>query len=390
MDSFTEQQPYQRSRARLELRIGALVGVVDAALGLTAWHLNDHRHGILLGALNPLGPRLLLFPLQMTSRTDLLRDFVVEWRPPDRPDPQPPAAGPRGRPVALIGVGAAALIAIVVAAIVVLTRSGDDADTAATTTTPAAATDPPTGNADTSTSTGAPVTTDAPATGDGAAPGEPVVVATLDAAPLTMSGSATGAMIVSTDAGEVLSITDDGTARSVAVVPDDIGEYGGITASPDGRHLASTPAGVVDLATGELVVDGTAAGLGATPGPVATDGLGNIYVADNDAGRIVRQGLDGTLSLVAGNGGSPSGGDDGRPAFTVGIGSVRAMTIDTSGRLVFFEDGAAQARMVDASGAMQQGAHVPALPRGVSTFAVDSLGRLWTADARQVRMLTDE
>src|SRR5690606_35847971 len=136
---------------------------------------------------------------------------VVEWRPPDRPDPQPPAAGPRGRPVALIGVGAAALIAIVVAAIVVLTRSGDDADTAATTTTPAAATDPPTGNADTSTSTG-----------DGAAPGEPVVVATLDAAPLTMSGSATGAMIVSTDAGEVLSITDDGTARSVAVVPDDI------------------------------------------------------------------------------------------------------------------------------------------------------------------------
>ena len=65
MDSFTEQQPYQRSRARLELRIGALVGVVDAALGLTAWHLNDHRHGILLGALCFVGAALVIGMLRL-------------------------------------------------------------------------------------------------------------------------------------------------------------------------------------------------------------------------------------------------------------------------------------------------------------------------------------
>lgn len=39
--------------------------------------------GVLLGALNPLGPRLLLFPLELSSRTDVLRGFVVEWQPPD-------------------------------------------------------------------------------------------------------------------------------------------------------------------------------------------------------------------------------------------------------------------------------------------------------------------
>ena len=312
---------------------------------------------------------------------------VVEWRAPTRADAGP-AEPRRKRPsVAVIGVGVAVIVAIAVAAIAVLTRSGDDLQTTSTSEPPAepatTGTDaePPASEAPTSTSTSS--------SADPADPPPPsaTVVATLDAEPRTMSGSAVGAMVVSTTSGDVLSVTDDGTARSVAAVPDDIGEYGGLTATPDNRYLASTPAGVVDLATGDLVVDGAAAGLGSTPGPVATDGLGNIYVADNDARRIVRQGIDGTLSLVAGNGGSPSGGDDGRPAFTVGIGAVRTITIDTVGRLVFFEDGAIQARMVDADGAIQQAAHVPRLPSDVATFAVDSLGRLWTADGRRVSIL---
>lgn len=37
--------------------------------------------GILLGALNPLGPRLLLFPAELLSRQDLLAE-VIEWRAP--------------------------------------------------------------------------------------------------------------------------------------------------------------------------------------------------------------------------------------------------------------------------------------------------------------------
>lgn len=38
--------------------------------------------GILLGALNPLGPRLLLFPLDLLQRQDVLR-HVAEWQAPD-------------------------------------------------------------------------------------------------------------------------------------------------------------------------------------------------------------------------------------------------------------------------------------------------------------------
>lgn len=316
---------------------------------------------------------------------------VVEWRPPERVESS--AATPRRRrpPVALIAVGTAVLAAIVVAAIVVLTRSGDDAGSTVTTPAPAAPTEPATApteppSADATTTTTAAST--APSTSaDAPTAAAPTVVATLDGSPVTMSGAATGAMIVSTDDGVVLAVTDDGTARSVAAVPDGIGEYGGITATPDGRYLATTPQGVIDLMTGGLVVDGAAAGLGSTPGPVATDGLGNVYVADNDAARILRQGTDGTLSLVAGNGSAPAGGDDGKPAFTVGIGTVRTMVIDTSGRLVFFEAGAERARLVDGGGAIQPADHVPALPGGATTFAVDSLGRLWLASNQQVSVL---
>ena len=37
--------------------------------------------GVLLGAVNPLGPRLLLFPVELLQRQDILRD-VIEWQAP--------------------------------------------------------------------------------------------------------------------------------------------------------------------------------------------------------------------------------------------------------------------------------------------------------------------
>jgi hypothetical protein len=38
--------------------------------------------GVLLGALNPLGPRLLTFPVELLGRSDQLR-YVIEWQSPD-------------------------------------------------------------------------------------------------------------------------------------------------------------------------------------------------------------------------------------------------------------------------------------------------------------------
>ncbi len=69
-----------------------LAGVLVGTMVVGAW-LDDRRlpvrevrlltwvgAGTLLGALNPLGPRLLWFPLQLLRRGDAL-DNVVEWRP---------------------------------------------------------------------------------------------------------------------------------------------------------------------------------------------------------------------------------------------------------------------------------------------------------------------
>ena len=44
--------------------------------------------GVLLGAVNPLGPRLLVFPVELLAKADTL-SFIDEWRPPDYGDLAP-------------------------------------------------------------------------------------------------------------------------------------------------------------------------------------------------------------------------------------------------------------------------------------------------------------
>ncbi len=69
-----------------------LAGVLVGTIGVGMW-LDDRRFpkreaqilgwvagGILLGAINPLGPKLLWFPLQLLQKGDALEN-VIEWRP---------------------------------------------------------------------------------------------------------------------------------------------------------------------------------------------------------------------------------------------------------------------------------------------------------------------
>lgn len=60
-----------RRSARRELQVAAWAGL-----------------GLLLGALNPVGPKLLVFPIELLGKAETLR-FIDEWRPPDYGDLAP-------------------------------------------------------------------------------------------------------------------------------------------------------------------------------------------------------------------------------------------------------------------------------------------------------------
>lgn len=60
-----------RESARRELQVSAWAGL-----------------GLLLGALNPIGPKLLVFPIELLGKSEALR-YVNEWQPPDYADLAP-------------------------------------------------------------------------------------------------------------------------------------------------------------------------------------------------------------------------------------------------------------------------------------------------------------
>jgi len=60
-----------RTSARRELQVSAWAGV-----------------GLLLGAINPIGPKLLVFPIELLGKAETL-SFIDEWRPPDYGDLAP-------------------------------------------------------------------------------------------------------------------------------------------------------------------------------------------------------------------------------------------------------------------------------------------------------------
>lgn len=66
----------------LVLGVGAVGAWLDRReIGHEAIGLGWFTLGTALGALNPLGVRLLTFPVELLGRSDLLREHIVEWKP---------------------------------------------------------------------------------------------------------------------------------------------------------------------------------------------------------------------------------------------------------------------------------------------------------------------
>ncbi len=215
---------------------------------------------------------------------------------------------------------------------------------------------------------------------------------------------ARGDVYVATSDGLVLRITGD-TVEALAQIDPSDGSPGGIAVAVDGSVVVSTTAGVRSFLDGEstVLIDAAAAGLGSTPGPVAFDGAGNLYLADNDTHRIIRRQVDGTLSLVAGTGVAAQPGPvvgDGQKAGTVALGTVMGLAVDGVGNILVADGGVLAVRVISPAGTVTTLAGGGATPLGsggvfvtdgtsahdisfgsINGLAVDARGSVYVSDA---------
>ncbi len=83
-----------------------------------------------------------------------------------------------------------------------------------------------------------------------------------------------------------------------------------------------------------------------SPGDVALDGSGNLYIADLGNNRIRRVDSNGRISTVAGNGSENSSGNGG-PATQAGLGAPTAVAVDGAGNIFINEFVASRVRVVN-------------------------------------------
>lgn len=115
----------------------------------------------------------------------------------------------------------------------------------------------------------------------------------------------------------------------------------------------SMQAGYIDTFAGDPVANSLGDGGLATaalldePQGIASDGLGNYYIADTRQYRIRKVDSSGTIFTVAGTGNGIYSGD-GLPAITSGVGSAQGMATDAQGILHFVDTVFACVRKIDA------------------------------------------
>jgi sugar lactone lactonase YvrE len=154
--------------------------------------------------------------------------------------------------------------------------------------------------------------------------------------PIALAADTAGNLYIADSGGRAIrKISADGIIRSVAT----LGNFGGIIPTP--------PAGDGGPATSaqlEFLMPGR--GLVGSEGGMATDSAGNLYFAESAAGRIRKVATDGTISTVAGVGGSPCPVfpnclplGDGGPATSASLSYPLGVAVDRNGN-VFIADSA--------------------------------------------------
>ena len=175
----------------------------------------------------------------------------------------------------------------------------------------------------------------------------------------------------------------------------------GIAIGSDGSVFVAHSSGITRILDGvaTLIVDGPTAGLSRDLGPLALDGGGNLYIADNGTSRVIRRAADGGLTLVAGTGRHAVAGavtTDGGAAVTSDIGNVTGLVIDNDGNLLIADAVLLKVRAVAPNGtiatiagggtvapdSLAPGTAATALAFGsVDGLALDRQHRIYVADA---------
>ncbi len=128
-----------------------------------------------------------------------------------------------------------------------------------------------------------------------------------------------------------------------------------IADASNNRIRKVTPSGIISTVAGNGERDFSGDGGPATdaslnfPFGVATDGNGNIYIADRSNNRIRKVDASGTISTVAGNGERDFSGDGG-PATSAGLDLPWGIAVDGEGILYIADELNDRVRKVDSSG----------------------------------------
>lgn len=130
---------------------------------------------------------------------------------------------------------------------------------------------------------------------------------------------------------------DSGTKRAAAAaaVPVPAGDIYSFAGNANGGYCGD----------GDLAVDDEVA----SPSGLATDGDGNVYIADTENQRIRKVGTDGTISTIAGDGTRGFGGDGGK-ATGASLSTPTGVGVGSDGSIYIVDAGNERIRKVDTSG----------------------------------------
>jgi sugar lactone lactonase YvrE len=194
--------------------------------------------------------------------------------------------------------------------------------------------------------------------------------------PIALAADTAGNLYIADSSGRTIrKVTPDGIIRSVAT----IGNLGGIFAAPptgDGGPATNAQLQFVIPGRGSLGKEGG----------MATDNAGNLYFAESAAGRIRKVATDGTISTVAGVGGSPCPTPaclplgDGGPATSASLAYPLGVAVDNKGNVFIADSAHALVRKVTPDGMITTVAVVGA----VYDVTVDDAGDLFLAAAADV------
>ena len=388
-------------------RMPIVAQVVRDSIGRPVSIDADPKMAIAMGAaLSATQPSIDAVPTTVVASAPLVSDSVVASAPVREQTRR------TSRPI-IAAVAGAVVAAVVV--VVVVTSGGSGSTTVAPSSTAqpgvAGTVAPRSDTSQPGTTTAASQASNAPVSPDGAAsrlafdgstngsgiPG-PAIAAGARSALTGLAVGPTGDVYVSGADASVLRVSA-GQVKVEAEVPD--APVVGIAIGSDGSVFVAHPSGITRVLDGvaTLILDGPAAGLSKDLGPLALDGGGNLYIADNGTSRIIRRAPDGVVTLVAGTGHHAVAGSattDGGAAVTSDIGNVTGLVVDNDGNLLIADAVLLRVRAVAQNGTISTiagggtvtldgvaaGTAATALGFGsVDGIALDRQHRIYVADA---------